>query len=521
MKNEQTHLVPLVKSAVSVNKGLVVRTYHVTPERLKKYIEENKNRFSKKAVKLPFSDKISAVLRTKDITELYDVFSDKEHTWRSVVERHDISSSIHTYEHKKQLLFQNIYAFFITSDDITTQTVRKKFTSAHKNTKYSVIENQQELQKQNKAENDYGTKITKLVRTETYFESIDLGRAVSKFINYINPEYSKINKIMMECSFMNETNTPECSENFMFPLGVYRKASDFWTPLLTRDYITTMTDDNPYNDGASTLYHALVLYLINKPKALKLFKTYMNSKLEFILTNIHRLDTILYTAQLDLNDKEAVLAGIPLHFSAKNRHTIDMAIDAAYQRNETDKAFTYIHSAYSMEQPLVVANKIAQIDKRYFDVHNALDEVLEVQKSVEKPGINYFLLQLVGAVLSKMHYVPYNKIDKIYGGVFAPRTVNKIYKIYENLVLQQLSKLLNNNSSQKVKIGLLPLNYTIPADGQVFVKVEPFHKFEIYDNSKREQYIAVGEVSLSDVAYQKDNDVLVYNALKTVKFQTV
>jgi hypothetical protein len=46
MKNEQTHLVPLVKSAVSVNKGLVVRTYHVTPERLKKYIEENKNRFS-------------------------------------------------------------------------------------------------------------------------------------------------------------------------------------------------------------------------------------------------------------------------------------------------------------------------------------------------------------------------------------------------------------------------------------------------------------------------------------------
>ena len=103
MKNEQTHLVPLVKSAVSVNKGLVVRTYHVTPERLKKYIEENKNRFSKKAVKLPFSDKISAVLRTKDITELYDVFSDKEHIWRSVVERHDISSSIHTYEHKISL----------------------------------------------------------------------------------------------------------------------------------------------------------------------------------------------------------------------------------------------------------------------------------------------------------------------------------------------------------------------------------------------------------------------------------
>ena len=67
----------------------------------------------------------------------------------------------------------------------------------------------------------------------------------------------------------------------------------------------------------------------------------------------------------------------------------------------------------------------------------------------------------------------------------------------------------------------MPLNDTIPTDGQVFVKVEPFHKFEIYDNSKKEQYIAVGEVSLSDVAYQKDNDVLVYNALKTVKFQTV
>lgn len=554
-----THLVPLVKGASSINKGLVLRTYYVTPEKLRKYIQENKERFKHAQIKLPYENHINKFINKRNPAELSELFADKHEEWKSVLDRYHRYDRLNKYKHRKQRLFQNIYAYAITEHDTMLSSVCNMFKKAHANEKFVIQQSEKQVKGKQKSTSsvkekaeqrainvhelmppspvfdmkknlrpsdnnaiiDYGTKVQHKVQSIQDFESIELARALSKFINYINPHPRKIAAIMAECSIFNRTSTPECSENFMFPFSVYESSKDFWVDLLTQDHITTVTDNNDYNDDASSLYHSLCLYRLDNAKAKKLFKSYMYPKLEYVLANIPKLHELLYSTKISIHDKEAVLAALPTQVIRKNKHLIDMAIASEYKRDNVKSAMTLFHSSRSSEiDSVTIYNDLNKLDKDMFNIKYGLEEIIAVHKGSENPGINYFLLQLLGAVLLKHHYIPYNTIDDIYGGVFAPRTVVRIYKTYEKQQVQNLRSLINSNKQTgSIKIALPTLNIDTPADGQAFIKLDPFSVFEVYDATKKDKYLAVGTVDAKDVVYNAEGNVVVFNAIKKVKFE--
>jgi hypothetical protein len=96
----------------------------------------------------------------------------------------------------------------------------------------------------------------------------------------------------------------------------------------------------------------------------------------------------------------------------------------------------------------------------------------------------------------------------------------RIYKIYEKQQVQNLRSIINSNrQTGSIKIALPTLNIDTPADGQAFIKLDPFSVFEVYDATKKDRYLAAGTVDAKDVVYNAEGNVVVFNAIKKVKFE--
>lgn len=566
------HLVPVVKGAVDLNKGLILRTYHVKPEKLQELLKQY-TKLDPVIAKLPHEKGIRRLLASKDLSPLREAFSYNSDNWHHVVKRYDNAADILTHNTQKQLLFQNMYGFVTTNNPVLLPTIKNHFKKSHKG-KFVVIEHdeqhvrdienkkieqkvsaireqvqrmvrsdkvvegvlqiqpvkafsQNNILKPNnsgvikKEDIDTGTLITRTIREESRFTSITLGRDISKFVNYLNPNPTRVATLVQQCSQMNDTKTPECSNNFSFPLSTYTARPKFWKDRLLYDYLESVRTDSEYNDTASALLHALVLRKLDKKKTEDVFLTYMTDDLYFVLRNQKNVHSILESDELDIYQKQSVLASMDAEQIRGSVHVIENYMQRMHRENNTDAALSILGSGYITAEAHNVYMAALRMDQSFFNIKTIVQQTFDVQNKIQRPDFRYFLLQILGATLAKTHYIPYRRISDIRGGVFSPTLVKHLFKYYKFREHQGFLRHLKENKPSYEKtyiVGIKQLDTPTPVDGQVFIRLEPFRVFDIVEPGDEGKYLVSGVVSKEHVVSIQGTQALIFNPIKTVKF---
>ena len=544
-------LIPIKKSVVDLTKGVILRTYYMRPDKLKRLINDLKTEPIKQYTgKILKKDDVERIVTTGkgDASAFSNFFPDgKKEEFNSIIQRSHIKDSIYDTNpscYNVVRCCQLLTAYVISVQDMYLVGFKNTVKDAMKNYELKVTENETVIKtkkpKEKKKKNPedqiefiYPTKFieleeqidrnqipenfpknigdtiqtnlkTKLIK---YTDSKKTGIQLSRFINFIHPTPNKMSTILSKLVDKNYRNNEYLIHNLILLPELYEKkqfiseliASIIYDSSLLK---STKSEDVDFNFD---LYKYILLNQIDTGKFNEIHKTYSNEKLEYTLPYLNgdkNIIDLLSESVLNTEEKSTVVLSLNTKLITKNLKKIRDFI-AKENADEDIYLISCLLDSLLCRRDMnneVCNTLISEVEKsrniKIFTLDNMLYEAVNTKIYDIEPTYNYLFLQSMIAKYLGNFYIPYDIAYKIGGLPYSTFVVTKIFNnIYPNFKKELDIYIANNkiHGVEKQKELFMPVltNEDLKdLDNQTFIRVDPLEV--LYETPPKDtKYISI------------------------------
>jgi len=521
-------LVPVLRAVRGPN-GVFVRKYHVDIEKVKKMIQEAELNTLPYLTRIPGHKLLRKFLSSKNVKELtQSLFSKSPRSIPVIYNRYTRSDILETYRHKRQRLFQNLYAYYLTKNKIVEVTLK---TYIQPSLKYNqdvyesippkkVIEpvmervikpkvptNNSRVRPWNIKKSPFALNIKKTIQFQnptTYpriFNEQDslekesfqkepvqeeyklktirkedhpgFAGELSRFFNYLHPNVRKTILMVSKTLLFGGLQDKDYLLNnlTLLPDMIYPSKSDYWSIIISRALLNTgsLFNQSESCDNEKRFYQYLVLQNIDSET--------FDSVCQMCPPPIEIENDLSNWEDLTVNQRMYLLAG-RANYSSREKHIL---------RNTADLD-EFIRYLSALAPVMSETEAFDFIDSEYPDllsIEYLFRNIKKVQIDKESPNFLYFLIQLFGSKLLHQHYLPYNRIGDTRHGPFSSYMCLKLRKNIDSYIKNALINRLSTRQSGYGKLNnvevILPIPDVTPKDKQLFIRAEPFTSLYLKD----------------------------------------
>lgn len=530
-------LIPIKKSVVDLTKGVILRTYYMRPDKLKRLINDITTEPIKKyTTSITSRDDVERILTSGhgDASAFSGMFpNSKSVEFSSIISRTKVKDAVYEtnpseyniirccqlltsyvlsledmyligFKHAVKDAMKN-YSLKVT--EITTPILPKE--KKEKQRKLKTEEDQLEftypkhfisLEKQlniNKIPEEYrdrvGVTLQTNIRTKLtkFDDSKKCGIQLSRFLNFIHPTANKVSNILAKLVDKNYRNNDYLIHNLILLPEMYEEKE--FTSALSASLIYDIAqlkamDALDVIDTNFDFYKYLLLNKIDKTKFNEIYKTYPNNKYDIVYPYLgadKNIIELLASDKLSVEEKASFILMMGSKNLKNNFKDIRKFITV---ENEVEDLYlvSSIMDALICRQDLNIElcnALISTVEKsrgfRIFSFENMLDEAINSKIYGIEPTYNYLFLQTIFAKYLKIFYIPYDIAHKTCGLPYSTFIPNKLFTLIYPKIIKEFGVYIKNNTVTGVsgykELYMPTITNTDlkDLDNQIFIRVDP------------------------------------------------
>lgn len=459
-------LLPIKKAVTDPGKGLILRTYYIRPEKLKKVLEELKENALIYVKNSKLDEIAERIQKTGDISDL------RSHINNDKVFRELL---IHTYEVPRVLALEpsnylNVVTHKINSFILTNnEQYLKKLSSDIKkaamryNLNYKINTKKLKKPKISKSKRireqtekvpfqvgDYLTEETPYLQKD--YDPIGTAAKLSKILNFFHPSEFKLMKIFKTLLGTDFKDNTYIIHNILLVPDLYYKNQfviDLLKSIIASKYkvIYGLADEEDFK-YVNTEWLPYFYLLLPEEERKNILHTYPDKFIEHILTLDSWKDILK-----EVNSDELIYS----YLLTTDKVWIQKNLYSILNDSPPEKVLSYVkYLALRKDIPSNIVLSLFQthIKQPFYDISRGISNI--VNNHVKGFPVSYegLLTQILLSTLTNQKYIPYDKITSI-KDIFTPYLVTKFGKDildrYSDKLIEWL-KIRQPSSNQKITL---------------------------------------------------------------------
>lgn len=544
-------LIPIKKSVVDLSKGVILRTYYMRPDKLKRLINDLKTEPIKQYTnKIDKRNDVERIVTSGhgDTSAFSSFFPiEKAPEFTSIIQRSQIKDKVYETNpsgYNVVRCCQLLTSYVISIQDMYLIGFKNTVKDAMKNYEFVVNEQNKEIKpiikdkKPKKGgdniEFEYPTKYSNLeddihrskipdtytkstgipiqttIRTKLvkYNNSKKTGLELSRFLNFLHPTPNKVTNILTKLVDKNYRNNEYLIHNLILLPEMYENKtfiSALMSSIIYDSFLLKSDIKNTDIDTNFDLYRYLLLNKIDSQKFTEIYKTYPNQTVDYTLqymTGSKHIVELLNENVLTTEEKSTVILTLSNDILFKNLKDIRNFIA---KENELEDVYLISCILDSLICRKDVNDEmcntiISEVEKsrniQIFTLQNMLDESVNNKIYGIEPTYNYLFVQSLIAKSLGNFYIPYDIAYKIGGLPYSTFVVNKIFNSIYIKFKKELDNFVYNNKvggiekQKELYMPLLTNEDLKDLDNQTFIRVDPLEV--LYESPPKDtKYITI------------------------------